>query len=140
MVLNLISNAIKFTPDGGTVTIKAVRLTDSVEISVADTGIGIAESDQKLIFSEFLQLDNGPELLRQGTGLGLALTQRFAVLHGGTVRVQSKLKHGSVFTISLPLTGRAGQASTGVKSPVSADNAEPIDPVQPEIEDVAIAR
>jgi signal transduction histidine kinase len=139
MVLNLISNAIKFTPDGGTVTIKAVRLTDSVEISVADTGIGIAESDQKLIFNEFLQLDNGPELLRQGTGLGLALTKRFALLHGGTVRVQSELKHGSVFTISLPLTVTAGQASIGVKSPVSADDAEPIDPVQPAIEDLAIA-
>ena len=105
MVLNLISNAIKFTPEGGTVTIRAVKLTDSVEISVADTGIGIAESDQKLIFNEFRQLDNGPGVLREGTGLGLALTQRFAALHGGTVRVESQLKQGSVFTISLPLTG-----------------------------------
>jgi signal transduction histidine kinase len=105
MVLNLISNAIKFTPEGGTVTIRAIKLTDSVEISVADTGIGIAESDQKLIFNEFRQLDNGPGFLMEGTGLGLALTQRFAALHGGTVRVESQLKHGSVFTISLPLTG-----------------------------------
>ncbi|MEA2644901.1 MAG: hypothetical protein QOG08_1927 [Chloroflexota bacterium] len=104
MVLNLISNAIKFTPEGGTVTIRAVKLTDSVEISVADTGIGIAESDQELIFNEFRQLDNGPDILREGTGLGLALTQRFAALHGGTVRVQSQLNQGSVFTISLPLT------------------------------------
>jgi signal transduction histidine kinase len=105
MVLNLISNAIKFTPDGGTITIRSVKLTNSVEISVADTGIGIAESDQKLIFNEFRQLDNGPGVVREGTGLGLALTQRLAALHGGTVRVQSQLKQGSVFTISLPLPG-----------------------------------
>ena len=107
MVLNLISNAIKFTPDGGKVTITAVSLADSVEISVADTGIGIAESDQKVIFNEFRQLDNGPDLRPQGTGLGLALTQRFAILHGGTVRVQSQPKQGSVFTIALPLKGIA---------------------------------
>ena len=104
MVLNLVSNAIKFTPEGGTVTIRAVKLTDSIEISVADTGIGIAESDQKLIFKEFRQLDNGPHGRTEGTGLGLALTQRLAALHGGTVRVQSQLEQGSVFTISLPLT------------------------------------
>ena len=107
MVLNLISNAIKFTPDGGKVTITAVSLADSVEISVADTGIGIAESDQKVIFNEFRQLDNGPDLRPEGTGLGLALTQRFAILHGGTVRVQSQPKQGSVFTIALPLKGIA---------------------------------
>ena len=105
MVLNLLSNAIKFTPDGGTVTIKAVGLPDSFEISVADTGVGIAQADQKVIFTEFRQLDSGPGQHPQGTGLGLALTQRFAQLHGGTLRVQSELKHGSVFTITLPLNG-----------------------------------
>ena len=109
MLLNLVSNAIKFTPEGGTVTIGALRLADSIEISVADTGIGIADSDQKQIFKEFHQVDHGPGRRHEGTGLGLALTRRFAMLHGGDVRVTSRVNKGSVFTLSLPL--RAGAPS-----------------------------
>ncbi|HKW06212.1 MAG TPA: response regulator [Candidatus Dormibacteraeota bacterium] len=103
MLLNLVSNAIKFTPEGGTVTIGALRLNDDVEISVADTGIGIADADQKQIFQEFHQLDPGPGRKHEGTGLGLALTRRFALLHGGDVRVTSRVNKGSVFTLSLPV-------------------------------------
>ena len=103
MLLNLLSNAIKFTPEGGTVTIGALRAKDRVEISVADTGIGIAEADQKQIFSEFHQVDHGPGRKHEGTGLGLALTRRFALLHGGDVRVTSRVDKGSVFTLSLPV-------------------------------------
>jgi len=107
MLLNLASNAIKFTPDGGTVTISALRMKDTLEISVADTGIGIAEADQKSIFQEFHQLDQGPGRKHEGTGLGLALTRRFARLHGGDIRVTSRVNKGSVFTLSLPIR-RAG--------------------------------
>ena len=103
MILNLLSNAIKFTADGGTVTIKAVALADTIEIAVADTGIGISSADQGQIFTEFHQVDRGARLPQQGTGLGLALTQRFAALHGGHVRVESEVDKGSVFTLSLPI-------------------------------------
>ncbi len=107
MLLNLVSNAIKFTSEGGTVTISALRLKDMLEISVADTGIGIADADQKSIFQEFHQVDQGPGRKHEGTGLGLALTRRFALLHGGDVRVTSRVNKGSVFTLSLPIRGGA---------------------------------
>jgi len=106
MLLNLVSNAIKFTPEDGTVTIDALRTKDTVEISVADTGIGIAEPDLKQIFHEFHQVDPGPGRKHEGTGLGLALTKRFALLHGGDVRVTSRVDKGSVFTLVLPIHAR----------------------------------
>jgi len=107
MLLNLGSNAIKFTPDGGRVTIAARRSLNSVEFSVTDTGIGIAEADLPLIFKEFHQLDAGPGRRQDGTGLGLALTKRFALLHGGDVHVQSDIEHGSTFTLILPISPAA---------------------------------
>ncbi|HSS60933.1 MAG TPA: response regulator [Candidatus Limnocylindrales bacterium] len=102
MLLNLTSNAIKFTPDGGRITISAARNQDRIEISVADTGIGIAESDQHRIFQEFEQIDQGSGRRQEGTGLGLALTKRLALLHGGDIRFSSQAGKGSVFTIILP--------------------------------------
>jgi PAS domain S-box-containing protein len=107
MLLNLVSNAVKFTPEGGTVTITAQRNAETVEISVTDTGIGIAESDLDRLFREFQQLDSGVGRRQEGTGLGLALTKRLAALHGGDVRVASELGKGSVFTIELPLQQKA---------------------------------
>jgi signal transduction histidine kinase/DNA-binding response OmpR family regulator len=107
MLLNLLSNAIKFTPDRGTVTIAAKQLPQMLEISVADTGIGISAADQGRIFEEFQQLDSGIGRVAQGTGLGLALTRHFAVLHGGDVRLESVLGKGSTFTLCLPVAGLA---------------------------------
>jgi signal transduction histidine kinase/DNA-binding response OmpR family regulator len=112
MLLNLVSNGVKFTPEGGTVTMKATRLADSVELSVADTGIGIKKEDFDRVFREFQQLDAGVGRQQPGTGLGLTLTRRFANLHGGDVRLESDAGKGSVFTITLPLTVR--------KAPVAA--------------------
>ncbi|HEV2140968.1 MAG TPA: HAMP domain-containing sensor histidine kinase, partial [Candidatus Dormibacteraeota bacterium] len=103
MLLNLVSNAIKFTPAGGKVRIYGKWLEDAAEISVADTGIGIARSDQGRIFTEFQQVDAGVDRQQQGTGLGLTLTRRFARLHGGDVKVDSEPGRGSVFTITMPL-------------------------------------
>jgi CheY-like chemotaxis protein/anti-sigma regulatory factor (Ser/Thr protein kinase) len=103
MLLNLVSNGIKFTPAGGKVTVAARREGSFIEISVSDTGIGISEDDLKLMFQEFRQVDQGPDRQREGTGLGLALTKRFAELHGGTVTVQSSEGKGSTFTLRLPL-------------------------------------
>ncbi|HEV2218257.1 MAG TPA: response regulator [Candidatus Dormibacteraeota bacterium] len=103
MLLNLLSNAIKFTNEGGQVSITARRVAGAIEVAVADTGIGISEADQSKIFMEFHQVDPGPGRRQQGTGLGLALTRRFALLHGGDVRLTSKVGQGSVFTLRLPI-------------------------------------
>jgi signal transduction histidine kinase/DNA-binding response OmpR family regulator len=111
MILNLVSNAIKFTPDGGTVIIAANQAADRMRISVSDTGIGIAEKDIKRIFTEFQQVDSGANRTQQGTGLGLALTRSFAALHGGEVRVESELGKGSLFTIDLPIDAHQNRVS-----------------------------
>jgi signal transduction histidine kinase/CheY-like chemotaxis protein len=103
MLLNLVANAVKFTPDGGEVTITASRLETTVEIAVADNGIGIAPKDHARVFQGFQQVDSGVERQQAGTGLGLHLTRRFAALHGGDVLIDSQLGKGSVFTIILPI-------------------------------------
>jgi signal transduction histidine kinase/CheY-like chemotaxis protein len=123
MLLNLLSNAIKFTPNGGSVTITARRLPECLEIAVADSGIGIAEADRGRIFQEFQQLDSGADRQAQGTGLGLALTRRFAILHGGDVRMESEIGKGSVFTLALPLTLTVSE-EPGV-TPVPSMTTEP---------------
>ena len=112
MLLNLLSNAVKFTPAGGAVTIRVKRLPDSVEICVADTGIGIAESDRKLLFVEFRQIDSAVGRQQHGTGLGLALTRRLVELHGGRIELASELGKGSAFTLSLPLAKRGAELPT----------------------------
>jgi signal transduction histidine kinase/DNA-binding response OmpR family regulator len=107
MILNLVSNAIKFSAERGTVTVKAERVDDRLRIAVTDTGIGIAKEDIRRVFKEFQQVDSGVNRKQQGTGLGLALTRSFALLHGGDVRVESELGKGSRFTIDLPLETRS---------------------------------
>ena len=125
MILNLVSNAIKFTAEEGSVEIKATRVGDRLEICVSDNGIGISEEDTKRIFKEFQQVDSGVNRKQQGTGLGLALTRSFAVLHGGDVRVQSVLGKGSRFTIDLPVEApsseRASAAVPAVVEPAAGD-------------------
>jgi len=111
MLLNLVSNAVKFTPDGGHVTIAARRLAGTVEISVSDDGIGIAESELEHLFEEFRQVDSDISREQQGTGLGLALTKRFVELHGGDVRLASEVGKGSVFTLSLPLAAHSTEVA-----------------------------
>jgi CheY-like chemotaxis protein/anti-sigma regulatory factor (Ser/Thr protein kinase) len=126
MLLNLLSNAIKFTSEGGSVTITARRLQSSLEIAVADTGIGISEVDQAKIFQEFHQVDPGPGRRQQGTGLGLALTRRFALLHGGDVRVSSKVGEGSVFTLRLPLQVPVPAVEDKLDGASAADPSRPL--------------
>jgi len=103
MLLNLVSNAIKFTPDGGRVEIQTRQVDSWIEIAVTDNGIGIAGTDLERLFTEFQQLDAGHGRRQEGTGLGLALTRRFAELHGGEVRVESAPAKGSTFTLRLPV-------------------------------------
>src|SRR5688572_9256361 len=103
ILLNLLSNAVKFTAEGGRIDVDAGLNEDSIEISVSDTGIGIAPEHQDTIFEEFRQVGTDVSKKREGTGLGLALTKRFVELHGGTIRVESILGKGSTFTFTLPL-------------------------------------
>jgi PAS domain S-box-containing protein len=130
IVYNLLANAVKFTPEGGRVTLRAGRvprsrvgeltsglagrtfaLPDSVdsvdedflEISVRDSGIGIAPTNLAQLFSPFTQIDGGLARKFEGTGLGLALVKLFAELHGGTVAVESGTNEGSCFTVWLPV-------------------------------------
>ncbi len=108
-VVNLLSNAVKFTPNGGRVTLRARLLGEwqgqggaFAQVSVQDTGVGIAAADQALVFEEFRQA--GGDVLRksEGTGLGLALVKRFVELHGGSVTLQSAPGQGSTFSFVLP--------------------------------------
>jgi GAF domain-containing protein len=104
ILLNLLSNAVKFTPEGGRIGIDATERNDSVEITVSDTGIGIAPEDQPRIFEEFRQVSSDYQHKSEGTGLGLTLAKKFVELHGGKIWVTSEAGKGSSFTFSLPMT------------------------------------
>jgi signal transduction histidine kinase len=101
VVFNLLSNAVKFTPQGGSIVVASARVDGEVQVSVTDTGPGIAPEDQQRIFEEFQQTDVGVEQ-REGTGLGLALSKRLVELHGGRIWVESEPGHGSRFVFTLP--------------------------------------
>jgi signal transduction histidine kinase len=103
VLYNLLSNAIKFTPEGGQVSLSARALPDQqFELTIQDTGIGIAAQDLPRLFSEFQQLDNSPSRSHAGTGLGLALTRHMVNAQGGHVSVESTLGVGTVFRVRLP--------------------------------------
>src|SRR5262245_5004140 len=101
VLLNLLSNALKFTPEGGRIDLRATMNDGMAEISVADTGMGIAPEDQEAIFEEFRQVGTADKKV-EGTGLGLALSRKFIELHGGRIWVQSEPGKGSTFSFTLP--------------------------------------
>jgi signal transduction histidine kinase len=102
VLFNLLSNAVKFTPEGGRITVRARESGSVVEVSVQDTGVGIAPEDQERIFEEFAQASSGKSM-EASTGLGLTLAKRFVELHGGAMTLKSAIGQGSTFTFSLPL-------------------------------------
>jgi len=102
VVLNLLSNAIKFTPEGGRIDVGAVPKDGLVEVSVSDTGIGIAPEDQEKVFEEFRQVGTAAKKV-EGTGLGLTLCRKFVELHGGRIWVKSEPGVGSTFTFTIPV-------------------------------------
>ena len=118
VVINLIGNALKFTGVGGKVDV-ALRYSgesETVEVSVSDTGVGIAEGDLEVIFDEFAQLQrNANQGSREGTGLGLAIVKRIVEAHSGAISVRSTLQRGSTFTFRLP--ARRPQASSSAAIP-----------------------
>jgi CheY-like chemotaxis protein len=114
VLYNLISNAVKFTPEGGTVTARAQILDNSLHVSVSDTGIGIQKENQERIFMEFEQVDSSYARQQQGTGLGLALTRKLIELHGGRIWVESEgiEGKGSTFKFVVPLQRNDTETAT----------------------------
>jgi two-component system phosphate regulon sensor histidine kinase PhoR len=100
-IVNLVHNAIKFTPEGGSIAVSAKRETDALALSVSDNGIGIAREDLSRIFERFYKVDQSRASI--GSGLGLAVVKHTVEAHGGTVRAESGPGAGSTFTITLPL-------------------------------------
>jgi signal transduction histidine kinase len=102
VLLNLLSNALKFTPEGGRIDVRAGVHDEVAEVSVTDTGVGIALEDQEAVFEEFRQVGTADKKV-EGTGLGLALSRKFIELHGGRIWVTSAVGVGSTFTFTLPV-------------------------------------
>ncbi|MCM1096105.1 MAG: response regulator, partial [Terasakiella sp.] len=127
VVTNLISNAYKYTPDGGDVTLAIRDRGDEVAISVSDTGIGISDAQREAIFQPFYRTERGRQQ-SGGDGIGLAFVKELVDMHGGRIELATRINEGSVFTVHLPknLTPAAEPAAaTGRK--VSAPADEPVD-------------
>ncbi|MEX0427211.1 sensor histidine kinase [Nocardioides sp. DS6] len=102
VVLNLVDNAVKYTPRGGQVLVTTARHGHDVELSVSDTGIGISEEDQARLFTEFFRSTDNAARLEPGTGLGLSIVDRIVRAHDGRIDVESALGVGSTFRVTLP--------------------------------------
>ena len=107
---NILSNAIKFTPEGGQIRITSAQVESSVRIVIEDNGIGIKKEDQERIFSEFEQADNSYERKYEGTGLGLPLAKKFVEMQGGTIYLVSEINKGTKVAITLPININRGKA------------------------------
>lgn len=102
VVANLVSNAVKYTGDGGRVVVSLAQQGEQVELSVADTGIGISEDDQQHLFAEFFRSSHPAAFAQPGTGLGLAIVDRIVARHHGSIEVESALGVGTTFRVTLP--------------------------------------
>jgi hypothetical protein len=107
VILNFLGNANKFTPAGGTITVRAVEGRGLVRLEVEDTGIGISAEDQERIFNRFVQVGRKDAPGAQGTGLGLAIAKQIALMHGGSIGVESQPGQGSRFFFSFPTDSMA---------------------------------
>ena len=101
-IINLVGNAVKFTPEGGLIEVTIKDLDDKVKISVKDSGIGISEENKRLIFDRFNQVVDKSAELKGGSGLGLTISKQLITLHGGHIYVESEVSIGSEFIIILP--------------------------------------
>jgi len=106
VLTNLVGNALRFTPDGGTITLRAIRSDTEFVISVEDTGVGIPPEELENIFKRFYQVDSALTRRRGGTGIGLNIAKEYVEMHGGDIRVQSQVGKGSSFVFTLPLRPR----------------------------------
>lgn len=120
VLTNLVSNAQKYTPDGGTITVAASSMGASVRIDVRDTGVGMTAEEQAQLFTRFYRAQNRATQQVSGTGLGLAITKSLVELHGGTIAVESARGAGSTFTVLLPALESASAPGGDVASHVRA--------------------
>jgi signal transduction histidine kinase len=102
ILLNLLGNAVKFTPEGGRIKVGALLRGSFLEVSVSDTGMGIAAEDHRSIFDKFRQVGQTTQGVREGTGLGLAITKELVEQHGGRISLESQPGKGSCFTFTIP--------------------------------------
>lgn len=116
ILLNLVANAVKYTPSGGGLLVACRPRGDRVEIQVWDTGLGILAEHQESIFNEFVQLNNPERDRSKGLGLGLAISRRLAVILGVTLQLRSRPGHGSVFSVSLPRAESEAQAAEHIEN------------------------
>jgi PAS domain S-box-containing protein len=125
ILYNLLSNALKFTPEGGNVRVDCARESDFVRLSVSDTGIGIRRGDQEVIFQEFRQVSETTRGVKEGTGLGLAITKRLVEQQGGTIKVESELGKGTKFSFTLP-EGKGNPKAAEDNTQAATEDAETI--------------
>ncbi|MCK4449516.1 MAG: HAMP domain-containing histidine kinase, partial [Anaerolineae bacterium] len=102
VLMNLVSNAVKYTPAGGSVAVRAWSEDDQIKAEVSDTGIGISEKALPRIFEEFYRAQNAKSMEMEGTGLGLAIARDVVEQHGGQITVESVVGEGSTFYVTLP--------------------------------------
>jgi len=133
ILYNLLSNAIKFTPAKGEVRLHSEAAGGQLTVTVSDTGIGIPREEQEAVFQKFHQVGGGTKGIREGTGLGLAITKRLVEEHGGQIRLESEIGHGSRFEVTLP------NASLERTAPAGAPDAIPVRPAPSANHNVRIA-
>ena len=138
ILYNLIGNAIKFT-EQGEVSVDAVQSGNAIEISVTDTGIGIASNKLSIIFNSFEQLQGSSSRQQSGTGLGLAVTKQLVELHGGTITVTSTENEGSCFTFTLPINADQITDVTNVAKSTNQQNLNRLQHLDSEIEYVSVS-
>jgi cell cycle sensor histidine kinase DivJ len=121
IVVNLLTNGVKFTPRGGEVRIGAVRRGGGIEIAVSDTGMGIAPEDVERLGQPFEQVEGAHTRTQEGTGLGLALVKAFAAMHGGEAKIESRLGEGTTVRVTLPYAAVSESGERVTPAPVSLD-------------------
>jgi signal transduction histidine kinase len=124
ILLNLLFNALKFTPSGGRVELRAEKLGEQLVLTVADTGMGISEKNLPFIFDRFWQADGSSKRKYQGVGIGLALVKELVQIQGGEVSVKSTEGQGTTFTVSLPFRAAAPPPSRPVEAEANATSPD----------------
>ena len=121
MLINLVSNAIKYSPDGGGVWIRLENVRGEAVINIADEGIGIAPEDRERIFEPFRRTTRGAAVQIPGVGLGLSVSRRLVEAHGGRIEVEARPTGGSIFRVRLPIADGADLAAGGRLHDASAE-------------------
>lgn len=115
VLINILANAVKYTPDGGKITLRAHFADSLIHISISDTGMGIPKSDLPRIFERFYRVDKARSREKGGTGLGLAIAKEIVEFHGGNIGIKSTLNHGTTVKMTLALKPTGETAAEGDK-------------------------